>query len=1658
MKFYIVVLLTIIISTLKAQTAEPTINASGIVFSNITETSMTISWTNGNGSSRIVVCRESELLANTYPVDGASYSFNTNYPQAPGLGSNKIVYNGSGNSFTMTGLTLNRPYAIGIMEYNGTGTATNYYPAYVLSATRTPGGAPEPTVPSSGISIKVVSVPEYAVEVKWTKGNGDGRIVMVRDHKDVVSGFPVDGFGYSANDNFNLAPWSGPNRIVYNGTGDSFVLRGISPTEWYGLTIFEYNGQGNPINYWVDGRLNSRVVIQSQASRDQQTILDNLSFQYRYDSRNRVIAKKVPGAGWVYLVYDNRDRLVLTQDANQRPANRWSFTKYDALNRPVLTGMMTAAARYGLDHMQKNVDDFYAAGGSYFESFVGSASGNVHGYSNISYPSVSDANSYLTVSYYDNYDFKDLWGADYDYHNEGLSGLANGVTYDQSAAENPRVIGQITGNMTKVLDGGITGGIVWNRSVNFYDEKYRVIQSVSDNYRGGYDRTSNLYDFAGKLLTTRTTHFGITWKDKTGVARVGSGIKKTISTTDWNAGCASVELLPADQSGWVEFAPTSSSNALMVGISSQNAGAGWTSINHALYVTGAGTLQVRENGGATNYMPSNATYAANNILRIEINRQASKIRYFRNGTLLLERPVAAVPFLIDVSMYATASEIRNVRSSFGLSSAEVITRRFDYDHAGRLLKTFHKIGTNQEVLLSENKYNELGQLIDKNLHVVDNTPKQSVDYRYNIRGWLTSINNSALSEDNGVTNDDSGDLFGMQLAYNQDIGLGNPALFNGNIGATKWSNNLGLGAVKENAYLYDYDQMNRLKSADFKEKTTSWPVVPGEKFKETISSYDLNGNILFLDRNDERGNEGAMDRLKYNYGTTPTTKTNRLLGVDDDGDDLKGFKEANGGLTKYAYDANGNMFRDFSKFSKTVLLNGDFAEGGTNWQISDPSKISFQDGIASVATGTAAVTMTQSTLKATTSYILRLVCIKTSTTGSISASVGGTAVAVSPGNTEYYIVSGSTAALTLTFSASFTGTVDKIEVLPATSITYNYLNLPEIVTQGQEYLRYIYDASGRKLGQELHGVAGITKKTDYSGEFIYENDTLKFINHEEGRIIPEQDGGFTYQYHLKDHLGNVRLTFTTKEEVESAIATLEDEDATTEAGQFLYYDEAVKVKSKLFDHTNDGLEYNPEPCTLPGCTPDPGPPGAEELGTGHATRLSGYENERYGLAKSLSVMPGDVVRIEVFAKYIDPVVNNWTYPLTDLMQQIEDNVPGVLVDGGAIGSIGTGTVPFTTLFTKSSTGDAPMAYLHYVMTDRDADPLMIGDDLDMSQSNFVQVTEAARENGSNGPHEHLFAEVVVKQPGLMYIYLSNDNLALGGDQVDVFFDDFKVEHVKGPVVQMDDYYPFGLTFNSYRTENSVENKIRFQGQEHIDDLGLNWDSFKWRNHDPAIGRFFGVDPIAEKYYYNSPYAFSENKVIAHVELEGLEAHGLRGDWENKIINGFKYVVEGDAFVDLSKAVTNWVSNNQQKDNNTPTPDMTVTIVTDGPSGPNANNLPKAADQSQNVVVPQNLIDALGSFAKGGPPGSRGSGQGGPNEGGQPAPTTPVGEAVSGTTSAAVPGGQAASEVFKPSTSDSVIHIVSDSTNRMQTQRTAESVTTGETKTKIIDKPIWEVNN
>ena len=132
-----------------------------------------------------------------------------------------------------------------------------------------------------------------------------------------------------------------------------------------------------------------------------------------------------------------------------------------------------------------------------------------------------------------------------------------------------------------------------------------------------------------------------------------------------------------------------------------------------------------------------------------------------------------------------------------------------------------------------------GELIAKKLHSEDETSfKQQVDYRYNIRGWLTRINNSDV---NITTDGGPRDLFGMELGYDETLGIGTiAAQFNGNISAMKWSTNLGLESDEgELAYKFVYDPMNRLREANHAQKNTTWAA--SASLAEIIPGYDLNG-------------------------------------------------------------------------------------------------------------------------------------------------------------------------------------------------------------------------------------------------------------------------------------------------------------------------------------------------------------------------------------------------------------------------------------------------------------------------------------------------------------------------------------------------------------------------------------------------------------------------------------------------------------------------------------------------------------------------------------------------------------------------------------------------------------------------------------------------
>ena len=1259
------------------------------------------------------------------------------------------------------------------------------------------------------------------------------------------------------------------------------------------------------------------TIFRSEPIRVQEQltiVLDDWAYQYRYDGRHRVTHKKVPGAGWVYMVYDDRDRLVLTQDAEQRISNKWLFTKYDALNRPVMTGIYTHNATLLQEEMAGQIST-----ANFYETFSATGSPVYHGYTNNVFPTGILSNSkleILAVTYYDNYDFKAGWGKEYNY--------AAGQIGDQTANEFQSVIGQVTGTKVRTLETEPS----WLHTVTYYDDHYRPVQIVTDNYKKGIDRITNVYDFVGRVLATKTDHVvnNITWANVTNLTIATDKLTKSTTGSAWNtSGASSNEQIPASENGWVEATVAELNTQRIFGLSEGYTNRDLASVKYGFLQNGA-VLSVRANG--TQYAVTGNAVAGD---RLRVARESGVISFYKNG-IKIPTGTATYPntaaLIAEVSIYTSGGTISRIRMSTGQGLRQVVDRHMAYDHAGRLLETWHMLNSGTDILLAKNEYNELGQLVDKKLHsTVSTGPKQSVDYRYNIRGWLTSINNAALATD--ATNDDPNDLFGMNLAYNNTASLGIAAYpqFNGNISAISYSKDLGKGDVKQTGYGFAYDPMNRLTNAAHQQRTTQSGSWSSGGFDEGEIGYDLNGNIQKLKRKGAGG--VVIDELAYTYENSDITSSNKLLWVEDKVANAKGFNDGNAGLKQdYTYDANGNMTRDLNKgigtstsdavnviaynhlnLPQTVTKGGStiryvydaagrklaqYVTSGASQKRTDyAGEFIYEDNVLQFLNHEEGrIVVASSKPVYTNSFDAVDPDNMTATNVGLGEYEGKgekyvlvTTSNTTPGNGVFPIGEAINVDVNERYRVrvkAYAGASPaylQVQIKSGANVTTSTALIPNS-SANEAWIELLIQtpASGQNLTLE----AGVVWNTVTASERIYLNE-LEVIKLE--TTAPE------YQYHLKDHLGNVRLTFTTKEEVETNKATMEEASWDTEDKQFQRYDEVRTVRSALFDHTN-----NTNPTSTDGLS----------------IRLSGDEKEKTGLVKTLSVMPGDVVHMKVYAKYVAGSNSDWSNTLNSLITAIIGASAGTVVDGNNYLTEGATPFPYTGFNgTNSSSGLGPKAYLNYIMFDRDYTPIIE----DHTQTGFVRVEETAKEDGKtnitdlvNGiPHQLLEATVTVKQAGYLYIYLSNEE----SSPVEVFFDDFEVVHTKGPVVQSEEYYPFGLTFNGYRKENSVSNRWQFQGQEHVDDLNLGWEMFKWRNHQSDIGRFFNIDKLSEKYYYNSPYAFSENKVVAHRELEGLESVGIN---DHDVVDAMIPKAESksgllDAVGSMASAIGNWLAEN-----------------------------------------------------------------------------------------------------------------------------------------------------
>ena len=676
-----------------------------------------------------------------------------------------------------------------------------------------------------------------------------------------------------------------------------------------------------------------------------------------------------------------------------------------------------------------------------------------------------------------------------------------------------------------------------------------------------------------------------------------------------------------------------------------------------------------------------------------------------------------------------------------------------YDHGGRLLTVSKKLGDNGAVVtIATNEYDALGQLKKKTFKNSAGADVESLDYDYNIRGWLKGINKTYVD---GT----AGHFFGQELSY--DYGFSTNR-FNGNIAGIKWRGTKD--AAKKYAYGYDYDAANRLLKGDFTLSNA------GEQNYNPSAQIDYN--------------------VKMGDGQTPTS----------------------------AYDANGNILR-MQQWGETAP--------GTSSKIDDLAYVNLQNGKAS----NKLQSVTESGANPNPSL--------------------GDFKEITPGQGIDY-----------TYDVNGNMIADANKGI--TQITYNHLNLPEQITiTGKGTIRYVYDAAGVKhrktVTDQTGGQTQITT-TACNGGLVYERDSLRLIGHEEGRIRvnypSNQPVTYTYDYFIKDHLGNVRMVLTEGSEQQMYLASMETERSATENALFSNIESSRSTKPAGYPQDATTGSENKQVAKLNGQHPD----------------------KRVGPSLVLKVMAGDTISIgaKAFYKSIGTKQDKSLVPAADmataLIRAFGNGQPGS--SQKEVATTGDNRTPFNDQFVRDgyqrmkekepndpAQANRPKAYLNFALFD--------------DRFNLVEDNSGVRQVKAEPDQLQTLAQdkMVIKSSGFLYVYTSNET------PQDVFFDNLTVLNNPGPVLEETHYYPFGLTMAgvSGKAANPFEqNRYKYNGIELSNDLGIDlYDAF-YRELDPQIGRWCQIDPKSVASLAESPYVSMGNNPISHADPLGDYFFGLFG--------------------------------------------------------------------------------------------------------------------------------------------------------------------------------------
>lgn len=278
------------------------------------------------------------------------------------------------------------------------------------------------------------------------------------------------------------------------GTTDEFkdfegrvVLKRVWETDVKSLkTCYLYDDFGN-LRYVMPPAVTAgtdRLYGEITSFDESQVEFLDYMYGYHYDSRNRVIEKKIPGKGWEEMIYNPLDQVVLSQDAIQLSNQERSFIKYNAFGQVTMTGVETGHSRTR-QSIQDEVNNYQ---GVYYDS-RSTSNANGHGYDYASTPAYWPNMRVDVVNYYDDY--------------ENIPDLPN----NESANYSKMIKGLLVAQKIRVLG---TDVFLW--TVNYYDDEGRVVKTYKQHYLSGsynvanYDDITNSYSFVGELTSTIRIH------------------------------------------------------------------------------------------------------------------------------------------------------------------------------------------------------------------------------------------------------------------------------------------------------------------------------------------------------------------------------------------------------------------------------------------------------------------------------------------------------------------------------------------------------------------------------------------------------------------------------------------------------------------------------------------------------------------------------------------------------------------------------------------------------------------------------------------------------------------------------------------------------------------------------------------------------------------------------------------------------------------------------------------------------------------------------------------------------------------------------------------------------------------------------------------------